>query len=85
MGFLSRGYGLVQRQGGRVPAGEMSDNGPVYVSRRFAKACKALDLKHIRIRPYTPRTKGKAERFIQTLCREWAYGMPFQTSEEPNQ
>ena len=51
----------------------MSDDGPAYLSRRFAKACKAVGLKHIRIRPYTPRTNGKAERFIQTLCREWAY------------
>ena len=51
----------------------MSDNGPAYVSRRIAKACKALDLKHIRTGPYTPRTNGKAEQFIQTLCREWAY------------
>jgi transposase InsO family protein len=61
------------------------DNSPAYVSRRFAKACKALDLTHIPTRPYTPRTNGKAERFIQTLCREWAYGMPFQNSEERNQ
>ena len=45
----------------------MSDNGPAYISRRFAKACKVLGLKHIRTRPYTPRTNGKAERFIQTL------------------
>ena len=62
----------------------MSDNGPAYLSRSFARACKALGLKHIRTRPYTPRTNGKAERFIQTLCREWAYGMPFQNSEERN-
>ena len=39
----------------------------------------------IRTRPYTPRTNGKVERFIQTLCSEWAYGMPFQNSEEHNQ
>jgi len=63
----------------------MTDNGPAYVSRSFAKACKALGLKRIRTRPYTPRTNGKAERFIQTFCREWAYGMPFQNSEERNQ
>jgi len=62
----------------------MSDNGPAYLSRRFAKACKALGLKHIRTRPYTPRTNGKAERFIQTLCKEWAYSMPFQNSVERN-
>jgi transposase InsO family protein len=63
----------------------MSDSGLACVSRRFAKACKSLGLKNIRTRPYTPRTNGKAERFIQTLCREWAYGMPFQKSEERNQ
>ena len=43
-----------------------------------------LKLKHIRTRPYTPRTNGKAERFIQTLCKEWAYAMPFQNSQERN-
>ena len=48
----------------------MSDNGPAYISRSFAKVCKALGLKHNRNRPYTPRPNGKAERFIETLCRE---------------
>jgi len=43
-----------------------------------------LKLKHIRTRPYTPRTYGKAERFIQTLCKEWAYAMPFQNSQQLN-
>ena len=60
------------------------DYGPGYISRRFAKACKALGLKHIRTRPYTPQTNGKVERFIQTLCKEWAYSMPFQNSVERN-
>jgi len=62
----------------------MSDNGPADVSRSFAKAWRALGLTHIRTRAYTPRTNGKAERFIQTLCQEWAYVMPFQNSEERN-
>jgi transposase InsO family protein len=53
----------------------MSDNGPAYLSEAFAKAYLTLGLRHIRTRPYTPRTNGKAERFIQTLCREWAYAM----------
>ena len=44
----------------------MSDNGSAYISKAFAKACSVLKLKHIRTRPYTPRTNGKAERFIQT-------------------
>jgi transposase InsO family protein len=62
----------------------MSDNGPAYLSHRLDKACKALGLKHIHDKPYTPRTNDQAERFIQTLCREWAYGMQFQDSEEHN-
>ena len=63
----------------------ISDNGPAYVSCSFAKDCRALGLKHICSRPYTPRTNGEAERFNQTLCREWVYGMPFQNSEKRNQ
>ena len=62
----------------------MSDNGPAYVSNAFAKACRVLEVRHIRTRPYTPRTSGKAERIIQTLCREWAYAMSFSNSEERN-
>ncbi len=58
----------------------MSDNGSGYVSRRFRTACQAHALRHLRTRPYTPRTNGKAERFIQTLLREWAYVQPYQTS-----
>ena len=60
----------------------MSDDGPAYLSRSFTKAFKALGLKHIRTRPYTPRTNGKAKRFIKTLCKEWAYAMAFQNSLE---
>jgi transposase InsO family protein len=55
-----------------------------YVSKAFGRACRILGLRHIRPRPSTARTNGKAERLIQTLCREWAYGMPFQNSEERN-
>ena len=58
----------------------MTDNGSCYKSYAFENACKALGLKHIRTRPYTPRTNGKAERFIQTALREWAYARPFLTS-----
>ena len=60
----------------------MTDNGPCYHSRAFARACRALGLKHIRTRPYTPKTNGKAERFIQSSLREWAYGRAYQTSEQ---
>jgi transposase InsO family protein len=81
VGFLRRalefyaGYGVnVQRV--------MTDNGSPYVSQVHAGACRQLRLKHLRTQPYRPRTNGKAERFIQTLQREWAYGRVFQNSIE---
>jgi transposase InsO family protein len=81
VGFLARAVGWFSQQGitcRRV----LSDNGSAYRSGAWRKACMALDLRAIPTKPYTPRTNGKAERLIQTLCREWAYGMPSQTSEE---
>jgi transposase InsO family protein len=48
----------------------MTDNGSAFVSREFAERCTTLGVRHRRIKPYTPRTNGKAERFIQTLLRE---------------
>ncbi|MGI9505143.1 MAG: IS481 family transposase [Geminicoccaceae bacterium] len=60
----------------------MTDNGSCYRSFAFRDACKALSIKHIRTRPYTPQTNGKAERFIQTVIREWAYATEFETSEQ---
>jgi transposase InsO family protein len=60
----------------------MTDNGSCYRSKAFARICKMLGLKHIRTRPYTPKTNGKAERFIQTSLREWAYGRAYNTSDE---
>jgi transposase InsO family protein len=60
----------------------MTDNGSCYRSRAFADACKRLKLKHIRTKPYTPKTNGKAERFIQTSLREWAYARAYQTSDQ---
>jgi transposase InsO family protein len=59
----------------------MTDNGSCYRSKAFARACGDLGLKHIRTRPYTPRTNGKAERFIQTALREWAYAVAYPTSK----
>jgi transposase InsO family protein len=59
----------------------MTDNGSCYRSKAFAKACRELGLKHIRTKPYTPRTNGKAERFIQTALREWAYAVAYPTSK----
>jgi transposase InsO family protein len=60
----------------------LTDNGPGYKSRSFALACAELGLKHRFTRPYTPRTNGKAERFIQTAVREWAYARTYQNSDE---
>ena len=51
----------------------MTDNGACYKSFAFRDACRDLGIKHIRTKPYTPKTHGKAERFIQTALREWAY------------
>ena len=63
----------------------MTDNGSCYKSFAFARACKRLRIKHIRTRPYTPQTNGKAERFIQTALREWAYATAFEHSEQRRQ
>jgi transposase InsO family protein len=60
----------------------MTDNGGCYMSRAFAQACRQLGVKHIRTKPYTPQTNGKAERFIQTALREWAYATAFDTSQQ---
>lgn len=60
----------------------MTDNGSAYTSRLFASAIAAQGLRHKRTRPYTPRTNGKAERFIQTSIREWAYASPFSSSAQ---
>jgi len=58
----------------------MTDNGTAYRSKAFAKTCRWLQLQHKRTRPYTPRTNGKAERFIQTLLRQWAYQRAYPNS-----
>jgi transposase InsO family protein len=60
----------------------LTDNGACYRSRAFARACAELGLKHRFTRPYRPRTNGKAERFIQTALREWAYAFCYQDAEE---
>ncbi|MGH6913243.1 MAG: IS481 family transposase [Geminicoccales bacterium] len=59
----------------------MTDNGSCYKAFAFKDACRNLGLKHIRTRPYTPQTNGKAERFIQTALREWAYAKPYTHSD----
>ena len=58
----------------------MTDNGPCYKSHAFAAACRDLGLRHLRTKPYTPRTNGKAERFIKTALNEWAYARAYDNS-----
>jgi transposase InsO family protein len=60
----------------------MTDNGSCYRSFAWRDACKALGIKHIRTKPYTPRTNGKAERFIQSSLREWAYARAYANSDQ---
>ena len=64
----------------------MTDNGSAFKSRRYAKALRRLGVSHKRTRPYTPKTNGKAERFVQTSLREWAYAKAYRppTSAEAN-
>ena len=59
----------------------MTDNGACYKSKAFDRTCRELGLKHVRTKPYTPKTNGKAERFIQTALREWAYAIAYPTSQ----
>lgn len=78
--FLQRAIAWFATRG--IPCRRLlTDNGSGYVSRGFRDACDRLGLDHRRTRPYTPRTNGKAERFIQTLLREWAYAQPYATSQ----
>ena len=78
--FLRAAIAYYQSLGVTV-ARVMTDNGSCYRSKAFRKACNDLGLRHIRTRPYTPKTNGKAERFIQTALREWAYAMAYPTSD----
>jgi transposase InsO family protein len=82
-GFLRRAAAWLSGAGIRIQR-VMTDNGPGYISGEFKAACAALGAHHLRTRPNTPRTNGKAERFIQTLLREWAYHQPYRTSAERN-
>ena len=60
----------------------MTDNGSGYVSKAFRTTCIELGIRHVRTRPYTPKTNGKAERFVQTSLREWAYAQPYVSSAQ---
>lgn len=79
--FLERALAWLGRHGVGVQR-VMTDNGSAYRSKLFAKAMLNAGLRHVRTRPYTPRTNGKAERFIQTSLREWAYARPYTSSAE---
>ena len=78
-GFLVRALRYFARRG-IVIARVMTDNGSAYRSLPFAAALAAHGVRHLRTRPYTPRTNGKAERFIRTLINEWAYAQAYRTS-----
>ena len=79
--FLQRALAWYGRLGVSVQR-VMTDNGSAYRSKLFAKALRQAGAKHIRTRPYTPKTNGKAERFIQTSLREWAYAKPYASSDQ---
>jgi transposase InsO family protein len=79
--FLERTVAWFARRAVKVER-VMTDNGSAYLSRCWRETCSALSLRHIRTRPYTPRTNGKAERFIQTSLREWAYARAYASSAE---
>ena len=77
--FLVRAVAWFRRKGIQIRE-VITDNGSGYVSACFGLACSRLGIQHLRTRPYRPCTNGKAERFIQTLLREWAYVRPYRTS-----
>jgi transposase InsO family protein len=79
--FLQRALAWYARLGVKVER-VMTDNGSAYRSKMFASALREAKARHIRTRPYTPRTNGKAERFIQTSLREWAYATPYVSSDQ---
>ena len=79
--FMLRACRWFARQGIAIK-GLLTDNGTGYRSHRFREACQGAGLHHQRTRPYTPKTNGKAERFIQSMLREWAYGRLYRSSAE---
>jgi transposase InsO family protein len=79
--FLRRAVSWFAERGVQIKA-VMSDNGSAYIAHAYRHALAELGLRHLRIRPYRPRTNGKAERFIQTLANEWAYERIYGSSAE---
>ena len=84
IGFLNSAVEFFALHGIGVRA-LLTDNGSSYRSWQFARACQQIAIKHRRTRPYSPQTNGKAERFIQTALREWAYAKHWDCSEERDQ
>jgi transposase InsO family protein len=80
-GFLRRAIAHFAAYGIQVER-VMTDNGSAYIGHTHQAACAQLGLKHLRTRPYRPRTNGKAERFIRTLLAGWAYGAIYRDSDE---
>jgi len=81
VGFLERAVAWFADRGVQVER-VMTDNGAPYKSKVWAAWCADHDIRHLRTRPYRPRTNGKAERFIQTMLREWAYAATYQSSDQ---
>src|SRR5271157_1736175 len=79
--FLDRTVTWFAARGVRIQR-LLTDNGGCYISGAFAARCRAFGLRHSRTRAFRPCTNGKAERFIQTLLREWAYAFPFHSSAQ---
>ena len=79
--FLEAALAYYQELGIRMER-VMTDNGSCFLSKAFAALLQAHGIRHTRTQPYTPRTNGKAERFIQTLTREWAYARTYQHSRD---
>lgn len=79
--FLTRAIAWFAERGVRVER-VLTDNGSGYCSKSFTQACTHHEVRPLRTRPYRPRTNGKAERFIQTLLRDWAYAVRYESSAQ---
>jgi hypothetical protein len=84
IGFLDRAIAWFADHGITVER-VMTDNGSGYISKAWTRHCNEIEVRHLRTRPYRPRTNGKAERFIQTMLREWAYAAVYQSSDQRQQ
>ena len=80
VGFLTRAVAWFADRGVTVER-VMTDNGAPYISTAWQAWCADQDIRHLRTRPYRPRTNGKAERFIQTMLREWAYAATYNNNQ----